>query len=198
MHYRPNAGGTAKDRAFDERVAHVATSGDRVAILTADGTLSLWTVSSNTLSVLDRFSPDPLTTFWPDDWLIPTGSLDMAGDRVAVVATTLRPGPIAVYDLAAGTKTTYSSNALPLGVAINGDYVVWVENLGPQDSPVLSEDSPQAIPDTRLVGYAFGTARYYGMAENPGQQGFPSLSDQILTWQESANGSSDIYAYSLR
>ena len=198
VHYRPNAGGTSKDRAFDERVAHVATSGDRVAILTADGTLSLWTVSSNTLSVLDRFSPDPLTTFWPDDWLIPTGSLDMAGDRVAVVATTLRPGPIAVYDLAAGTKTTYSTNALPLGVAINGDYVVWVENLGPQDSPVLSEDSPQAIPDTRLVGYAFGTAQYYEMAENRGQQGFPSLSDQILTWQESANGSSDIYAYSLR
>lgn len=195
VHYRPNDGARPTFRAFDAKVAHVATSGDRVAVLTADGALSVWTVSPDSVTVLDRFSPDPLASFWPDDWLIPTGSLDMSGDRIAAVATTLRPGPIAVYDLAAGTKTTYSSNALPLGVAINGEYVVWVDYDGPQDSPVLSEDPTLSIPDTRLLGYAFATEEFYEMAQNRGQQGFPSLSDRILTWQESANGSSDIYAY---
>ena len=200
IHYRPVSGGKTKKLASDGVVAHVATSGDRVAFLMDDGRLRLWTVSTNAVRDLAVYDPAPFESFVPEMFLLPVGSLDMAGDRVAVVGSTVYAAPIHVFDLAANTKTTMSKQALPLGVAVNGRHVVWVESKGDQVSPIFGEDGlAGSLLDTELQGYGFAKATKYRMVDNRGQQAFPSLSDDgLLAWQESANGNSDIYAMRLK
>ena len=198
INHRSLADGSVRQQPFSVKIAQVAASGDRVAVLTDDGALFVWTLSANDVTELVRFDPSPLAGFYPDAFIMPTGGLAMSGERIAVVGTTRYPGPLVVLDLAAGTMTTYSTQALPLGVAINDSYVVWVENLGAQSSPVNGYGTEGVgFPDTELRGFAFGEETYYRMVNARGQQGFPSLSDSLLAWQESANGNSDIYAVRL-
>ena len=126
---------------------------------------------------------------------------DAAADQIPVVGSTIQPGTLQVFDLAANTKTTMSDGVYPLGVAINGSYVVWVENLGPQVSPIFGEDADvefHSFPDTELKGYSFSKKQKYRMIDFRGQQAYPSLSDSgLLAWQETGNGNSDIYATRL-
>jgi hypothetical protein len=86
-------------------------------------------------------------------------------------------------------------------VAINSDYVVWVENEGTQSSPIFGEDEDAeayAYPETELLGYAFSAKKKYRMVDFRGQQAYPSLSvTGLLAWQETGNGNSDIYAMRL-
>ncbi len=193
--YQPVAGGAAKTFAAGGPIAHVATSGDRVAILMGDGRLRAWNAATNAVRDLAIYDPSPLESFRSQEFLLPVGSLAMHGDRIAVAASSIAPGLVQVFDLAASTKTTFSSNAFPLGVAVNDRFVVWVENRGPQASPIFGEDADAfAFPDTELRGFAFGPQRYYRMVNQRGQQAFPSLSEELLAWQETGNGNSDIYS----
>ncbi len=201
IRYQPVGGGSVRTLDAGEPVAHVATGAGKVAFLTAEGRLRVWTVSGNKVRDLAVYSPEPLASFLPEDLLLPVGALAMSGDRIAVVGSTLLPGTLQVFDLAANTKTTMSDGVYPLGVAINGSYVVWVENLGPQVSPIFGEDADvefHSFPDTELKGYSFSKRQKYRMIDFRGQQAYPSLSDSgLLAWQETGNGNSDIYATRL-
>lgn len=196
--FQPVGGGSPKTFPAGGEVAHVATSGDKVAFLMADGRLRVWIPASGAVRELAVYNPSPVRSFRPRDFLLPLGSLDMSGDRVAVVGSTIRPGPVQVFDLAANTKSTMSEAAVPLGVAINDRYVVWVQERGRQQSPIFSEGEGWRAPDTELQGYAFGVQQKYRIVDFRGQQAYPSLSDDdLLAWQESGNGHSDIYATRL-
>lgn len=198
IRYQPVGGGRLRTLDAGEPVAHVATGAGKVAFLTAEGRLRVWTVSSNKVRDLAVYSPEPLASFLPEDLALPVGALAMSGDRIAVVGSTLQPGLLQVFDLAANTKTTMSEEAYSLGVALNGDYVVWVQNLGPQSSPIFGQGDDvdfYSFPDTELQGYSFGEKQTYRVFDFRGQQAYPSLSDTgLLAWQETGNGNSDIYA----
>ena len=189
---------SVQSRAFDSRPAKVATSGDRVAVLTASGGLWVWTLSSDTVRRLDGFDPYPLEGFRSSSFVLSIGALAMHGDRVAIVGSSLARGPVVVYDLAAATKTTLSESGVPLGLAISDDFVVWTEVTGAQESPIVGEGpGARPLPDTQLRGYSFVDGLFYRMVDLRGQQAFPSLNESLLAWQETANGNSDIYAVPL-
>lgn len=192
--YQPAAGGAPKTIAPGGPVAHVATSGDKVAFLLADGRLRVWTVTSKKVRDLAIYDPSPFDSFSSKEFTLPLGSLAMSGDRVAVVGSTVRAANVQVFDLAANSKSTIPAKAFPLGVAVNDDYVVWVEDIGQQDSPIFGEDADaRKFPDTELRGYGFSDKKTYRMVNGRGQQAYPSLSDSMLAWQETGNGNSDIY-----
>ena len=125
----------------------------------------------------------------------PLGALAMSGNRIATVSTADEIGKALVFDLDANTRTTHSSSALPLGIAISDDFVVWTESVGFQQTPLAP--GRQGYPDTELRGRNFTNGALYRMVNHRGIQGFPSLSDGLLVWQESANGGSDVYAARL-
>ena len=198
--YRAVSGGKPKCRSFGEATAALATSRGKVAVLTVDGTLSVWSVANDTVRALATMSAYPFYSLDPPGrGQAPLGSMAMSGDRIALVASALFPGDLVVFDLGEQTSTTYSSTAVPLGVAINDKYVVWVDYAGPQQTP-LAGAGPWAndYADTQLTGFSFVDGKYYEMVDHRGQQGFPSLSDELLVWQESANGTADIYALPLQ
>ena len=198
--YRAISGGKPKCRSFDPPAAALATSGGKVAVLTVDGTLNVWTVANDTVRALATMSTYPFYSLNPPGrGQAPLGAMAMSGDRIALVASALFPGDLVVFDLSEQTSTTYSNTAVPLGVAINDRYVVWVDYAGPQQTP-LAGAGPWAndYADTQLTGFSFTDGKYYEMVDHRGQQGFPSLSDDLLVWQESANGTADIYALSLQ
>lgn len=192
--YRPDSG-TPTTKALGGLTARIATGNGRVAILAADGELSVWTPANDSTRVIARLTPGPPGAFRsdPDTW--PLGAMAMSGDRIAVVSSAALIGSVFVFDLAANTKTTYSTSALPLGVAVSDDFVVWTEFIGLQQT--LLEPGDIEIPDTELRGYNLVNGGLYRMVNHRGVQAFPSLSRQLLVWQESANGSSDIYAARL-
>jgi len=196
--YRPRSGGSVSRLPAKGTVAQLATSGDKVAMLMADGRLRVWTVSSGKVRDLAIYDPSPIDSFASDEFTLPLGSLAMSGDRIAVVGSTVRAAPVQVFDLATNAKTTMKAQAFPLGVAISDDYVVWVEAIGDQDSPIYGEDADAyKFPDTELRGYAFADQKTYRMVNARGEQAFPSLSDTLLAWQETGNGNSDIYVTRL-
>lgn len=188
-------GGTPQTKTLSTVTARIATGNSRVAILAADGELSVWTPTNDSTRVIARLTPGGQGTFRGSPDRFPFGALAMSGDRIAVVSTATGIGSVFVFDLAANTKTTYSTSALPLGIAVSEDFVVWTEFIGLQQTPLEPGDID--IPDTELRGYNFTNGGLYRMVNHRGVQGFPSLSKRLLVWQESANGSSDIYAARL-
>lgn len=190
--YQAN-GAAPQTKALSSLTARIATGNGRVAILAADGELSVWTASTDSTRVIAQLTPGPPGAFrLPDDF--PLGALAMSGDRIAVVSAAAGIGSVLVFDMTANTKTTHSTSALPLGIAVSDDFVVWTEFIGLQQTPLASDVE---IPDTELRGRNLVNNGLYRMVNHRGVQGFPSLSDGLLVWQESANGSSDIYAARL-
>lgn len=201
IRYQPVNGAKVRTLDVGEAIAQVATGAGKVAFLTGEGRLRVWTVSTNTVRDLAVYSPEPYESFVPEELTLPVGALAMSGDRIAVVGSTVGSARLQVFNLTTNTKVTLSESAYPLGVAINSDYVVWVENEGTQSSPIFGEDEDAeayAYPETELLGYAFSAKKKYRMVDFRGQQAYPSLSATgLLAWQETGNGNSDIYAMRL-
>ena len=192
--YRPD-GGAPVTKQLDGLTARIATGGGRVAILAADGTLSVWTPATDATRVIAQLNPGFAGSFRANIRSFPLGALAMSGNRIATVSTADDVGSALVFDLDANTRTTHSSSALPLGIAISDDFVVWTESVGFQQTPLAP--GRQGYPDTELRGRNFTNGALYRMVNHRGVQGFPALSDRLLVWQESANGGSDVYAARL-
>lgn len=192
--YRPDSGAPVT-KQLDVLVARIATGGGRVAILAADGTLSVWTPATDSTRVIAQLNPGSAGSFRSSARSFPLGALAMSGNRIATVSTADDVGSALVFDLDANTRTTHSSSALPLGIAISDGFVVWTEFVGYQQTPLAP--GTQGFPDTELRGRNFTNGALYRMVNHRGIQGFPALSDQLLVWQESANGGSDVYAARL-
>lgn len=198
VHYKDRSGREITQE-FKDTPALLATGSGLVAVLDAKGTLYLWETSTGKVRELGGLDPFPFATFWNRDTsIMPFGAMAMSGHRLALVASAIYPGALIVLDFKEGTQTTYSTAALPLGVAISEDYLAWTEYTGEQVTP-LSGSGPNAgvYLDSALRAYSFADQQYLEIVDHRGQQGYPSLSDSLLAWQESANAGTDIYSLPL-
>ena len=192
VYARALAGGQVASLRMNEPVAALASDGDRVAIQTDSGQLSVWSPSSGQTQALDPVGPGRSKGAY-----LSAGTIAMWGPRLAVFEKPQGVGGIVIYDLDKGTKTVLDTKAVGfLGLAMNEDLVMWSAVSGPLPG-LINELAGGKWPDTALVGYSISADKGGTLANPRGQQGFPALSDELAAWQETINGGQDIFAAPL-
>jgi Zn-dependent metalloprotease len=94
-----------------------------------------------------------------------------------------------------GRSYEVSDSATVLGAAMSEEYAVWPEEVGKASAGVAPGGT--IYPDTDLYLLSLKTGRIYDLLEEPGQQGFPSLSGNRLVWQDATFGGDDILTAEL-
>ena len=135
-------------------------------------------------------------------WVPGSGKLQPVGNMTTNVVSVAAFGDDLVAVDAAGVVATFDSegfaqlsdSALPYGVAINGEYAVWSEALGPL--PGRANEGGY-YPDADLYGYSLSTGTTFSVMEVPGQQAAPALSGNRLVWQDAVLGGDDVFTATL-
>ena len=191
--WRRTAGGNVATLPVPAPVQHVAVDGTRVAFLLVDGTLGLWDAETGeakslaTLPALKKQLPFP----------VPPGGLAMSNGRIAAIVFngSISDWALVVFDLD-GNGAIVSDKASPFGVTMNGDMLIWAENVGLESGKVASSSGTEIL-DTDIEGYSFRTNTFYRIFPLRGQQGFPSFDGDRLARQDSALGGNDIFTVRL-
>ena len=194
---RATKGGKVQSLSVDIKPILLAVDGKTVAYQLQDGTLGVWDLASNKQRSIATLSgmPDSVLQVFPR---IP-GELAVSGNRVAVLSVKENyslPFTVQVFDLVTNEAKTLSTTAYAAGLSMKGDTVIWSEIVGDQPSAIGTLFSDK-VPDTDLAGYSFKTDETAILLTERGQQGFPSIGDGKLAWQDSVSGADDIYIADL-
>ncbi len=193
LRVRPLAGGTPRSIDAPKTPAHLAVSGQRLVVYYSDGELVVYDLVSGNptrLATLGKTSVKQAP--------VPAGGIAIDGDRLAVLADPLGGaaflrGQLLVFDLRSGTAVRVSTGASPFGVAMADGVLIWAEVIGVLGGKV-AQYSPRKFPDTELRAFSFRTNKFYRVAGQRGQQGFPSFDGKTLAWQDTVGGGDDIFA----
>ena len=127
------------------------------------------------------------------------GELAVSGNRLAVLSVKENyslPFSVQVFDLDTNEVKMLSTTAYAAGLSMKGDTVIWSEIVGDQPSAIGTLFSDK-VSDTDLAGYSFKTDETAILLTERGQQGFPSIGNGKLAWQDSVSGADDIYVADL-
>ncbi len=194
---RKTAGGTAKTFAVDGRPILLAVEGNTVAYQLQDGTLGVWDLAANSQRTLNSLPGMPDSVLRSFSRM--PGELAVSGSRLAVLSAQdnyASPFLVEVFDLETGDKKILSTSALAAGLAMKGDTVIWSEIVGDQPSALVRLWG-DAVADADLTGYSFASDQTVTLLTERGQQGFPSIGNGKLAWQDSVSGGDDIYIADL-
>jgi Zn-dependent metalloprotease len=166
----------------DEGISTVATGGGMVALGGTRGTVILWEPGS---------APRALPQRLPD-YVI---ELALDGDVVAAAVLELpRVSSRAEIYVIAGEEQPrrVSEAAVPFGIAVEGQYVVWPEVLDTEVIPGRVNEADGYL-ENDLHLHSVATKRTFRLLRQPGDQGYPAMSGNRLVWQDAILAGNNIF-----
>jgi hypothetical protein len=165
-----------------ESFASMGTGGGRIALGGDRGTVIIWKPGNEPRALPQR---------------LPDAVIHVAVDA-DVVAAVVSEVPLAtlrteIYVSTAGEQPRrVSQAALPFGVAVRGDYVVWPQTL-PTEVIAGRVNKEGRYLENDLHLYSVKSKRTFRLLRQPGDQAYPAMSGNRLVWQDAILAGNNIF-----